>query len=134
MASMVIRWFVLTAAILVASYLLEGIRVSGLFSAVLAAAVLGLLNVFIRPLLILLTLPINILSFGLFTFFINALLLASVSFVIPGFEVHGFWTAVAGSLIISIVSWLLNLLVRDARREKSEDCIDMKRKDDGTWE
>lgn len=131
---MVIRWFVLTAAILVASYLLEGIRVSGLFSAVLAAAVLGLLNVFIRPLLILLTLPINILSFGLFTFFINALLLASVSFVIPGFEVHGFWTAVAGSLIISIVSWLLNLLVRDARREKSEDCIDMKRKDDGTWE
>jgi putative membrane protein len=134
MASILIRWFVLTGSITVASYLLQGIRINDPFSAVLAAAVLGLLNVFIRPVLILLTLPINILSLGLVTFLINALMLKMVSFVIPGFEVHGFWTAVGGSLIISVVSWLLNRFLRDVGSRKKPDYIDMNRGEDGKWE
>ena len=70
-----LRWFILTIAIIFASYLLEGIRVDDFLSAFLAAAFLGLLNIFFRPVLLILTLPINILSLGLFTFVINAILL-----------------------------------------------------------
>jgi putative membrane protein len=138
MALLFIRWLALTAAITVASYLLQGIWVKDLFSCILAAAVLGLLNVSIRPLLILFTLPINILSLGLFTFFINALMLKMVSLVIPGFEVRGFWAAVVGSLIISIVSGLFNRFIRDVGRDSGSrnnpDYIDMKRGEGGRWE
>jgi len=130
---LLIRWLILTAAIIVASYLLEGIHISGFFSAFLAAAVLGILNALFRPILILLTLPINILTFGLLTFLINALMLKMVSGVISGFEVHGFWTAVFGSLIISVISWLLNSFISDRGRVERLDYIDLKKKGD-RWE
>ena len=74
----------MTAAIMAASYLIDGIRVSGFFSAFCAAAALGVLNVLFRPILFILTLPINIMTLGLFTFVINALLLKMASGVIPG--------------------------------------------------
>jgi len=106
-----IKWFILTLAVLLAAYLLEGIRVSGFFSAFLAAAMIGFLNVFFRPILLVLTLPVNILTLGLFTFLINALILKMASGVIPGFDVQGFWTAVLGALLISTVNWLLNALL-----------------------
>ena len=128
-----IRWLILTIAIIVASYLLEGIHISGFFSAFFAAAILGILNALFRPILIVLTLPINILTLGLFTFIINALMLKMASGVIPGFEVHGFWTAVFGSLIISIVSWLLNSFISDRGRIERVDYIDLKKKGD-KWE
>ena len=128
-----IRWLILTVAIIVASYLLEGIHISGFFSAFFAAAALGILNALFRPVLILLTLPINILTLGLFTFIINALMLKMASGVIPGFEVYGFWTAVFGSLIISVVSWLLNTFISDRGRVERVDYIDLKRKGD-RWE
>jgi len=109
----VIKWLILTAAVMLASYLIEGIRVSGFFSAFFTAAILGILNVLFRPIVILLTLPINIISFGLFTFVINALMLMMASGVIAGFEVHGFWSALLGSLIISGVNWILTSLIRE---------------------
>jgi putative membrane protein len=109
----ILRWFILTFAIAVASYLLDGIRVSSFFSAVFAAAMLGILNAFFRPILIIVTLPINILSLGLFTFVINALLLMMVSGIISGFDVRGFWSAVFGSILISVVSWLLNSFISE---------------------
>ena len=130
---LLIRWLILTAAIICASYLLEGIHISGFFSAFFAAAILGILNTLFRPLLLILTLPINILTFGLFTFIINALMLKMASGVIPGFEVHGFWTAVFGALIISIISWLLNSFVSDRGRIERVDYIDLKKKGD-KWE
>ena len=130
---LLLRWLILTSGIIIASYLLEGIHVSGFFSAFLAAALLGILNVLFRPVLILLTLPINILSLGLFTFVINALMLMMVSGIISGFEVHGFWTALLGSLIISIISWLLNFFISDRGRVERLDCIDLKKKGD-RWE
>ena len=100
MRGVLLRWLVLTAAVLTACWLLDGIRVNGIFPALLAAALLGILNAVFRPILILLTLPLNILTLGLFTFVINALMLMIVSAVIPGFDVRGFWTAVFGALII----------------------------------
>jgi putative membrane protein len=142
MGWILLRWIILTVAIIFASYLLEGIHVEGFFSALAAAAMLGILNVFFRPILIILTLPINILSLGLFTFVINALLLMMASGVIGGFEVYGFWSAVFGSLIISLVSWLLNTFVSgDGRMEsghfrkrREEDYIDLKKTDKNHWE
>jgi len=130
---LLLRWLILTLGIIIASYLLEGIHVSGFVPAFFAAALLGILNALFRPVLILLTLPINILSLGLFTFVINALMLMMVSEVISGFEVHGFWTAVFGSLIISIISWLLNSFISDRGRVERLDYIDLKKRGD-RWE
>ena len=95
------------------SYLLDGIQVKGYSSAFLAAAMLGVLNALFRPILILLTLPINILTLGLFTFVINALMLQMASGVIDGFDVADFWSAILGSLIISLISWLLNSFINE---------------------
>ena len=133
MRGVLLRWLVLTAAVLVASWLLDGIRVTGLLPAFLAAATLGILNAFLRPLLILLTLPINILTLGLFTFLINALMLKIVSEVITGFEVYGFWTAVLGALIIGSVSWLLNAFVGGRGKVERSSYIDLQKRG-GRWE
>jgi putative membrane protein len=128
-----IRWTILTVSIIAASYLLEGIHISGFFSAFFAAAALGILNALFRPILLILTLPINVLTLGLFTFIINALMLKMASGIIPGFEVHGFWTAVIGSLIISIISWLLNSFISDRGRVERVQYIDLTKKGD-KWE
>ena len=126
----VLRWFMLTAAILLASYVVKGIEVQGFWSAFFAAAILGVLNAFFRPILIILTLPLNILTLGLFTFVINAFLLKMVSGVISGFEVQGFWPAVFGSIVISIVSWLLSSFVNERGRI---EYIDLKKRGKDRW-
>jgi len=131
MNGIIIRWLTLTGSILITSYLLDGIRVSGFFSALFAAAILGILNAFFRPIALFLTLPINIMSLGFFTFLINAFMLKMVSGVIPGFDVYGFWTAVFGSFLISVVSWLLNSFINERGRVTY---IDLKHKDGNRWE
>lgn len=108
-----VRWLTLTVAIMVASYLFDGIQVSGFLAAFWAAAILGILNALFRPIALIVTLPINILTLGFFTFVINALMLKMASGVISGFHVQGFWSAVFGSLMISIISWLLNSFIND---------------------
>jgi putative membrane protein len=113
MAGILIRWLILTAAILAAAYLVDGIVVSGFWAAFFAAAILGILNVFFKPLLIILTLPVNILTLGLFTVVINAVLLKMASALITGFDIHGFWPAAFGAVIISVVNWLLSTLISD---------------------
>jgi len=130
MKGLIVRWLILTIAIIAASYLIDGIRVSGFLSAFFAAALLGILNAVLRPVLLILTLPVNILTLGLFTFVINALLLKMVSGVVPGFEVVGFWPAILGSLVISLVSWLLNALVGSTGRV---EYIDLRKRGD-RWE
>jgi len=125
-----VRWLVLTGSIIVTSYLMDGIHVSGPFSAFFAAAILGILNAFLRPILLLVTLPINILTLGLFTFVLNAMLLMMVSGVIPGFGVSGFWSAVLGSLLISLVSWLLTSLIG---KQGSVQTIDLKHRGGNRW-
>jgi putative membrane protein len=133
MRGVLLRWFVLTAAVLTASWLLDGIHVAGIFPALLAAALLGILNAILRPLLILLTLPLNILTLGLFTFVINALMLLLVSSLIPGFDVRGFWTAILGALIIGVVSWLMNRFIGSRGNVETAECIDLKQRR-GRWE
>jgi len=133
MMGLLIRWLVVTAAIILASYLLDGIEIKNFFSAFFAAAALGILNALFRPILIVLTLPINILTLGLFTFLINALMLKMASGIIPGFEVHGFWTAIFGSLIISAISWLLNAFISDRGRIERVDVLDLQKRGD-RWE
>jgi len=142
MMGIFIRWLILTAAIMAASYLIDGIRVSGFFSAFSAAAVLGILNALFRPILFILTLPINIMTLGLFTFVINALLLKMASGIIPGFDVHGFWSAVFAALIISGVNWILSSFIKEhgrvdrmetTKKEKG-NYIDLEKQDDDKWE
>jgi len=124
MNGILLRWLISTISFLVAAYLISGIHVGGFFSAFFAAAILGILNAFFRPVVLILTLPINILSLGLFTFVINALLLMMVSGIIAGFSVDGFWWALLGSLLISLVSWLLTSLINERGRVQY---IDFKR-------
>jgi putative membrane protein len=131
MKGIVLRWLVLTLAIMLAAYLIRGIAVKSFFSALLAAAMLGILNAFFRPILIVLTLPINILTLGLFTFVINAILLMMASGVIGGFAVQGFWPALLGSLVISLISWLLSSFVNEQGRV---GYIDLRKRHDGRWE
>jgi putative membrane protein len=131
MKGIFLRWLILTFSIIATSYLIDGIQVSGFVSAFFAAAILGILNAFFRPILFILTLPVNILSLGLFTFVINALMLMMVSGVIPGFEVSGFWSAVFGSLLISLVSWLLTSFINE---RGTVQYIDLKNVGGSRWE
>jgi len=133
MNGLLIRWLTLTAAILVAAYLFGGIQVAGFGSALFAALVLGILNAFFRPILLILTLPINVLTLGLFTFVINAFLLMMTSGVIGGLQVAGFGSALLGSLIISLVSWLLSSFINGRGRVESID-IELQRRRGGRWE
>ena len=131
MKGLLIRWLTVTCAIAIAAYLLDGIRVSGFLAAFFAAAILGILNAFFRPIALILTLPINILSLGFFTFVINAAMLKMASALIPGFDVHGFWTAIFGSLIVSTVSFGINVFIS----EKGEvDTIELHHRGGNRWE
>lgn len=133
MKGLLLRWLVLCVAIMVAAYLFPGIQVSGFGSALVAALVLGFLNAFFRPILFLLTLPINVLTLGLFTFVINAFLLMMTSGVIGGLVVEGFGSALLGSLIISVVSWLLSSFINDQGRVESLD-IELRSRRGDHWE
>ena len=96
-------------AILIISYLFPRvIRVEGFWAALVAAFVLGIINAILRPVLVFLTLPVTILTLGLFLLVINGLLLWLVAALVPGFQVNGFWGAVLGSVLISIVSWMVS--------------------------
>jgi putative membrane protein len=131
MKGLLIRWLTVTCAIVIASYLLDGIHISGFMTAFFAAVMLGILNAFFRPIALILTLPINILSLGFFTFVINAAMLKMASALISGFDVHGFWTAVFGSLIISVVSFGINVLISE---KGHVDYIELRHRGDNRWE
>ncbi|MEI7590032.1 MAG: phage holin family protein [Deltaproteobacteria bacterium] len=110
-----VRWLFLTAGIAIISRFIDGIRVDSFITVVIAAGVLGLLNVLVRPVFIIFTLPINILSVGLFTFIINAMMLKLTSFFVPNFFVDGFSPALWGALLISIINGILNILIGRCR-------------------
>ncbi len=104
----VLTLFMNSLALLIADALIPGFRIEGGFSALLAALVLGLINTFIRPVLILFTLPITILTLGFFIIIINAFAFIIASWIVPGFTVYSFWGAFWGAIITSLVGWLLN--------------------------
>jgi putative membrane protein len=105
------RWIVNAAALLLVAYIFPGVQVESFLAALIAALVLGLVNAIVRPVLVVLTLPVTLLTLGLFLFVINALLFWLVAEVVHGFTVTGFWAAFLGSILYSIVtlltSWLL---------------------------
>jgi putative membrane protein len=105
------RLFLNVLAILIAARLVPGVHLSGTGAALAAGALLGLVNVSVKPLLILLTLPFTLLTLGLFLFVVNALCLWLTAWLIPGFEIDGFWPATIGALVVSVVSWILNGLL-----------------------
>jgi len=107
---LLIKWLLSALALLAVAYLYSGVQVSTYSSALLAAAVIGLLNMFVRPVLVVLTLPVTIVTLGLFLFVINALLFWAASGLLSGFHVNSFFAALVGSLIYS----LLGLLIESA--------------------
>lgn len=105
---LILNWVIGAIVIIISAYLLPGVMVDGFFSALVLAVVLGAINMFIKPILVVLTLPINILTLGLFSLVINALLIMLASAIVPGFSVAGFWWALAFSLVLSIVTAVLS--------------------------
>ncbi len=99
-----------TLAVVITSYVMPGVHVSGIFTALLVAAVLSFLNSIVKPLLVLLTIPFTIFSFGLFLLVINAVIILIASSLVEGFKVSGFWAALFFSLVLSLVTSLLNNL------------------------
>ncbi len=139
MTGILIRWFILTLAILAVPYLISGVRVDSIGSAMITAAILGILNAVVRPILIILTLPLTIVTLGLFILVINALLFELAGAVVSGVHVASFWSAFFASIIVSIVSWILNSVVAGGKGERTimvwrrDNAIDLRRRG-GRWE
>ena len=111
MIRLLIVWLINALALMAVAYLMPSIQVSSFGAALVAALVLGLVNAVIRPLLVLLTLPVTILTLGLFIFVLNGLLFWMVGSWLQGFEVAGFWPGVFGAIVFSLISWALSALV-----------------------
>lgn len=109
---LLLRWLLLGCALLLLTQLNIGIEVRSFGSALWAAFVLGLLNAFVRPLLILLTLPVTVLTLGLFIFVINALTFQMASGLLDGFQVSGFWSALLGSVLYSVFSLVIDVAIQ----------------------
>jgi putative membrane protein len=111
MIKLLVVWLINALALIAVAYLMPGIAVSSFGAALVAALVLGLVNAFVRPVLVLLTLPVTILTLGLFIFVLNGLLFWMVGTWLEGFAVAGFWSGVFGAILFSLVSWVLSALV-----------------------
>jgi putative membrane protein len=105
----IVRWLLLAAALLLVAYLYSGVSVASFGSAMIAALVLGLLNTLLRPLLVLLTLPVTVITLGLFLFVINALIFYFAANILDGFTVAGFGAALIGSLIYSLCGMVIDV-------------------------
>ncbi len=106
-----LRWSVNLLALVIAGSLIPGIRIQSIEMGIIAAGILGIVNAVIRPVVLILTLPINLLTLGLFTLVINAALLKLVSDLVPGFVIESFGAAFLGALLVSLISWVLNLFI-----------------------
>lgn len=140
MPGILIRWLITTLAILMVPYLVSGVKVEGFGAALAVAAILGILNALVRPVLIILTLPLTILTLGVFILIINALLFQLAGALVSGIHVASFWSAFFSSIIVSLVSWILNSAVAGGGGERTvivrrwDGPIDMHRGKGGKWE
>jgi putative membrane protein len=112
MVRLLIGWILNAIALLAVAYLMPSIQVASIGSALIAALVLGLVNTLVRPLLVILTLPVTLLTLGLFLFVINGLLFWAVGSFLDGFSVGGFWSGVVGAILYSLISWVLAALLK----------------------
>ncbi len=106
------NWLISALAIVVTAYVLKGVSVANFWVALVLVIVLGVINVFVKPVLLILTLPINLITLGLFTFVLNALLIMFATVIVPGFVVVNFWWALAFSLVLSLVNVVLGRLAK----------------------
>lgn len=116
MRGLVIRWIVSALALWMTSSVVRGIEVRGLGPLLLAAAMIGVINAFIRPIVLVLTLPLSVITLGLFALVVNAAMLGLASAFVPGFEVHGFWAALWGWLLLSFFTFCINVLIGEHGR------------------
>ena len=130
MKGLLIRWIVSALSLLAVGYLVPGFEVKNFLYALAAAAVLGILNAVVRPILIVLTLPLTILTMGLFIFVINALMLWFLSAILEGIEISGFWSALFGAIILSAIGWVTSSFINDSGRFQY---IELHRDDEGKW-
>lgn len=111
MLGFLLRWSINLLALVAAASLVSGVRIESLQMGIVAAGILSIVNAVIRPVVLILTLPINVLTLGLFTLVVNAAMLMLVSTVVPGFIIESFRSAFFGALLISLISWLVNIFV-----------------------
>ncbi len=116
MLKLLLVWLINAVALLAVAYVMPGIAVASFATALVAALILGLVNAVIRPVLVLLTLPVTIITLGLFIFVINGLLFWFVGSFIQGFVVSGFWVGVFGAIVYSLISWALSSLVFEEKK------------------
>lgn len=107
---MILRWLLNGLALIITAYIIDGIYISGPLTAFIASLVLGIVNAIIRPIFLIFTLPLNLLTLGLFTFVINGIMLKLTAALVSGFEVNGVLAAIFGAIILSVVSSLLTTL------------------------
>ena len=113
---LLLSWLIYAIAILITAYILPGVDVGGPITALVLAVVLGAINTFIRPILVILTLPVTLLTLGLFVLVINALLVLLAAVIVPGFAVAGFWWALLFAVVLSIISAFLGKLGREEKK------------------
>jgi putative membrane protein len=116
---LILRVLLNVVALYVADYLLAGIALTGVVPALIGGLVLGVVNAIVRPILIVLTFPLTLLTLGLFLFVVNALCFGLAAAVVPGFDVASFWSALGGALIVSVVSWIFSAATREDRIQPS---------------
>jgi putative membrane protein len=111
MIKIILKWLALTGAVLATAYFVPGISVLSPVTALFVALVLGLVNTFIKPIVSLLTLPVNMLTLGIFGIILNALFFWFASLVVSGFAITGFVPALIGSVVVSVIMWILDLFI-----------------------
>lgn len=114
---LVLHWLINAVALIALPYVFKSITVDTFLTALLVAIILGFVNAIIRPVLIVLTLPVTVLTLGLFIFVINGLLFWAVGSFWPGFHVDGFWAGVFGAIVYSIISWMLSAILMPGRKD-----------------
>jgi|SRR5271168_1369187 len=114
--NIIVNWVLSALAIAIAAYLLPGVHVAGIITVLILAIVLGAINAFIKPVLVLLTLPLTFVTFGLFLLVLNALLILLAAVIVPGFTVDGFWWALLFSIVLSLVSSILHMMSGEVKK------------------
>ncbi len=111
MAPYLLHWFLASLALMITAYLVPGFKIDGFMAALIASVVIGIVNVFVWPLIAILTLPLTVFTFGLFLLVVNGIALKIAAALTPGFLINGFMPAVVGSIVLTIVGWLIRFVV-----------------------
>ena len=111
MMRLVVVWLIHTIALLGVAYLMTSVTIQSFSAALIAAALIGIANTVVRPILVLLTLPVTVLTLGLFLFVINGIIFLAIAHLVPGFQIAGIWSAIGAAIVYSIISFLLSALI-----------------------